>query len=204
MESKQRILTEVESMFMRYGLKSVTMDDISRSLGISKKTLYQHVENKADLINQVMLKHINDETAAIEEIHKKAENAIDEILKIAAYVAELLRGMSPTTLYDLKKYYWKSWKLVESLHLKQIYLVIKENLEWGKREGLYRDDIDTDILAKLYIGMSDIIVDDTLFSLTEYNRETLHGEFIRYHIHGIASKSGLKLLEKYIKPKFRK
>ena len=201
MESKQRILTEVESMFMRYGLKSVTMDDISRSLGISKKTLYQYVENKADLIQQVMLKHIEDETAAIINIHNDSKNAIDEMLKIAAYVAELLRGMSPTTLYDLKKYYRSSWDLVESLHMKQVYQIIKENLEWGKKEGLYREEIDTDILAKLYTGMSDIIVDDTLFSLSDYDRENLHGEFIRYHIHGIASKAGLKLLEKYTKTK---
>lgn len=197
MSAREKILEESTGLFLRYGVKSITMDDIASNLGISKKTLYQFVDNKTDLIYQVCHQHIMAEKAIIDKIVSDSKDAIDEILSIAAYVTNLLRQLSPTTVYDLQKYYKASWKVMEGLHNEHVYHVIKNNVDRGIKEGLYRDDLDADIIAKLYVGKTNMVVDPELFPLKEYNLEKLFSEYIHYHIHGIASQKGLTLLRKH-------
>ncbi len=196
MEKEREILLKVDSLFMRYGIKSVTMDDISRELGISKKTLYQYVENKSDLINKVIQEHLISEKEIISKICKESIDPIDEMLAIARYVALMLREMNPSIVYDLQKYYSKSWEMMQSLHEDHIYEVIKRNIQKGIEEGLYRQNLNPEIIAKFYVGKSMILVDERIFPIRKYNREQLFLEFINYHIHGIASEKGLALLEK--------
>jgi len=196
MDTKKQILTKSESLFMRYGIKSVTMDDIARELGISKKTLYQFVENKADLIQKIFNEYIKCEKAEMDEIFIASANAIEEILNIGKYVIQQLRELAPTVMYDLQKYYRESWKLMQSLHQQDVYQVIKANLERGIKEGLYREDLDPDIIAKLYVGKTSLLVDEALFPLKHYDKGCLFKEYIKYHIQGIASPKGLKLFKK--------
>lgn len=184
-------------MFMRYGIKSITMDDISRKLGISKKTLYQFVDNKGDLINQIFEIQTNIEKEAVTKITAESKDAIDEILGIAKFVTQQLREFSPTVMYDLQKYYRESWMKIEEYHSDYVYSVIKANLERGIEEALYRDNMNPDIVAKLYVGKTMSVVDEETFPLKEYNRENLYKEYINYHIHGIASPMGLALLKQY-------
>lgn len=183
---------------MRFGIKSITMDDISRELGISKKTLYQYVANKSDLIEQLFRQQAEQEKEVMRRIHLQSANAIDELLKIARYVMEQLRQLSATTVYDLQKYYPESWKQLESLHQRHVYTIMKENLERGIREGVYRSNVNLDIVAKLCVGKSSLIADDGLFPSRDYNMSQLYREYINYHIHGIASPKGLQVLEKYL------
>ncbi len=201
MNQKEQILSGTETLFRRYGIKSVTMDDIARHLGISKKTLYQFVENKADLIDQIMTLHLEQEKVMVEEIHEKSVDAIDEILAIARHVIQQLRELSPSLMYDLQKYYKSNWDQMMQLHQVYIYDIIKGNIERGIKEGFYREDLNADIIAKLYVGKTMIVVDEDLFPLKNYNKENLFKEYIRYHIHGIASVKGLALFEKHVAEK---
>lgn len=182
---------------MRYGIKSVTMDDIARELGMSKKTLYQYVENKTDLIEQIFHQHIEEEKKVIECIRSSSADAVDEILKIARYVVEQLRDLSPNTVYDLQKYYPKTWKQMDALHQRHVYAIIKENLERGIRQGAYRSNLNPDIIAKLHVGKTSLVADEEMFPAREYDIKTLYWEYINYHIHGVASIEGQHLLEKY-------
>ncbi|MFT5166063.1 MAG: AcrR family transcriptional regulator [Saprospiraceae bacterium] len=197
MESKAKILQGATGLFLKYGVKSVTMDDISRELGISKKTLYQHVENKADLIEQTVQLYIDDEKKMIASIRGEAENAIHEMVILAKYITQMFREMPSGLTYDLQKYHRKSWDLMESYNQTHIYGVIKDNIERGIEQGVYRNDLNPDIIAKLYVGKTSIIVDEDVFPLRDYNKENLFKEYIKYHLHGIASAKGLKLLEKH-------
>lgn len=197
MELKQHILKKSYELFMRYGIKSVTMDDIARELGMSKKTLYQYVDNKSDLIEQIFHQHTEEEKTAIEQIRRSSADAVDEILKIARYVVEQLRELSSTTVYDLQKYYPNTWKQMEALHQRHVYAIIKENLERGIRQGAYRSNLNPDIIAKLYVGKTSLVADEEMFPLREYDIRVLFWEYINYHIHGIASGEGRHLLEKY-------
>ena len=196
MNQEQQLLVKAEELFLRYGIKSVSMDDIARELGISKKTLYQHVENKGDLVAKIGLRFLEQEVKDCEEIHKKSTDAIDEMLKIARNVIRHLRSLSSTTMYDLKKYYRETWQLFEQHNQQHIYAYIKANIERGQAEGIYRADADADIVARLYVGKSMLVTDEDVFPLQDYQRENLFEQYIQYHIRGIASADGLKLLDK--------
>lgn len=195
MEIKEKILVESEAMFLKYGLKSVSMDDIASNLGMSKKTLYNSFENKKDLINNVILNYIAREKEITEKIIDGTHDAIDEILNIARHVVQFLRQMKPTTMFDLQKYYPESWKLIESLHLKYIENTIKQNIEKGISQGLYRNNIDCAIISKLYVAKTQIINDEKMFPIDDFTREDLFKEFISYHLHGIVSQKGFEKLE---------
>ncbi len=195
---KEKILHEAGELFMRYGIRSVTMDEIARQLGISKKTLYQIVENKADLIKQVMYQHQAEDLEQFLEIKNTSSNAIEEMLGLARHMMELLNKMSPTVMYDLQKYYHESWQLMEELHKKHAYAIIQNNIEEGKQQGLYRDDINADVTARFYVALSLLLVDEQLFPQKKYRKEQLVEQYISYHIHGIASPAGVALLEKHL------
>lgn len=197
MDQKEQILAGAEELFMRYGIKSVTMDDVSRKIGISKKTLYQYVENKADLIEKIFQRSCDFEIKMMADLREKSKGAIDEMFKLAEYVVEMLRNMSPSVVYDLKKYYHSTWDKIESLHNVHVYNLIRENIELGKKQGVYRSEVNTDIVAKLYVGKTSLLVDGDLFPIKDYNQADLFKTYFSYHIHGIASPKGLSLLDKY-------
>ena len=198
MDLKEKVLSNSFDMFLRYGVKSVTMDDIARENGISKKTLYQLVDNKADLIRRIFKEHIEEEKRAFEEIKNTSTNAIEEMLNIALHVTQTLRKLGPNTIYDLKKYYRNTWEKMEALHQQHIFSIIKENIEAGKKQRVYRKDLNTDIVARIYVGMATLVVDEMFFPLKKFNRENLFSELIKYHIYGIASEKGLRLLKKHL------
>lgn len=197
MNTGEKIVTKAGDLFMQYGIKSISMDEVARNLGISKKTLYQHVNNKADLIQKVLIVHINEEKNAMCIIHETAKDAIDEMMKISRYVSELLQRVNPSVIYDLKKYYAKGWELMESLHFEHTYQLIKENIKKGMLEGLYRPNLDSDIIAKLYIGRMDLVVDKNLFPVGEYTISQIHNNAMTYHLYGIMSTKGIELFEQY-------
>ncbi len=196
MNSGNKIIRKAMDLFMRYGLKSITMDEIARSLGISKKTLYQVVDNKADLIEKAMKVHIESEKCALDEVHENSENAIDEMLKVGRFISQLLQQMNPSVIYDLKKYYPEGWEMMESLHFEHTHKMIKENIERGVEEGLYRKDLNSDIISRLYVGRMDLVIDKNLFPFGEYTFLQIHENFISYHLYALMSKKGVEVFEK--------
>ena len=199
MEAENKILKKSSEMFMTYGIKSVTMDDISRANGISKKTLYRYVDNKADLLNKVLVLQNEEEKLALIECKEQANNAIEEMILISRYVNKLLQSINPSAVYDLQKYYIEHWNLMRSLHEQYIFNMIKDNLKVGTTEGLYRNDMNIDVVAKLYGGTSDLILDTNLFPINKYKRSDLHREMVRYHLHAIVSEKGHDVLEEFYK-----
>ncbi|GAB5551057.1 MAG: TetR/AcrR family transcriptional regulator [Saprospiraceae bacterium] len=198
MDTKQEILQMTESLFMRYGIKSVTMDDIARELGISKKTLYQFVDNKQDLIEQSFQKHIEEELLIIQHIQKDAKDSIDEMLKIARYVIKMVKKVSPTVMYDLEKYYRKTFMQMKELHSRHIFNYILDNINRGIEKGIYRKDIKPELIAKIYVTNTSHNFGSELFPMTNDEIQALIREYAIYHIHGIATSLGLECLNEYI------
>ncbi|MCB0661141.1 MAG: TetR/AcrR family transcriptional regulator [Saprospiraceae bacterium] len=194
----QQILEQAEKLFLRLGIRSVTMDDISQSMGMSKKTLYQYVDNKADLISKIVLNHVGKETECISKISSDANNAIQEMMEITKYSVQQLREISPVVIFELQKYYRESWEKMEALHKEHVYKVIYENIEKGKKEGFYREEINTDIVSKLYVGKTYLLVDENVFPLKEYDRRKLLIEFFKYHINGLLTDKGRKFLQEIL------
>ena len=194
-----KILIESESMFMRFGIRSVTMDDIARHLGISKKTLYQFVDNKGDLIAKIFEKKLAEEQAYIAEINSNSQDAVEEILRLARYTIRQLREMPETAVFDLKKYYGDIWQIIETHHQSHVYDMIKNNLILGIEQGVYRENLNPEVIARLYVGKTSLVADEDIFPPDQIPMSELFKEHIYYHIHGVASSKGLKLMEQHLK-----
>ncbi len=199
-EKAQKIIEQVSALFMQYGIKSLTMGDIARHLGMSKKTLYLSFSDKADLVKQCIQAYMNEEVSAICSIQEKTENAIDEMFHIAQHVSVHLQSLHPSILYDLEKYYPAAFTKFNEYKSQVIMSCIAKNLEEGIKQGLYRENINIPIVAGLYVGRMDIIFDQQLFPATLYNAKDVYFEAIRYHLRGIASEKGID----YLKEKFNK
>ncbi|NBC07819.1 MAG: TetR family transcriptional regulator [Bacteroidetes bacterium] len=195
---QDRILKKSFELFMRYGIRSVTMDDIARELGISKKTLYQTVDNKADLIGKLMQRHMQEEKEAMEAIRLRATDAIDEMLQIGSFVIERVSEITPGTIYDLQKYYQSLWRRMKKEMQEHVYGIIIDNLQRGIEQGLYRKELEPEIVALLYVGKSLLVTDEETVEACSGNMEKVHRELIRYHAYGITSASGRQLLEKHL------
>ena len=132
-------------------------------------------------------------------ILEEADDAIHEMVILGRHITQMFREMPSGLTYDLQKYHRKTWGIMEAYNQSHIYEVIKNNIERGIEQGVYREELNPDIIAKLYVGKTSIITDEDVFPLRNYNKESLFKEYIYYHLHGIASVKGLKLLEKHTK-----
>lgn len=198
-ESKEeQLLEQIEKLFMRYGVRSLTMDDIARELGISKKTIYLHFEDKADLVKKGMASHFVREEKKMQCVFQDSKNAIDELFNITSCVRENIKSVQPSIMYDLQKYYPEAWKQFNTHKFGFILNSISNNLKRGIEEGYYRAEINVDVVSKLYVSRIEIIFDQDFFPSDKYNLLDVHFEMVSYHLYAICSSKGLKYLEKKI------
>ena len=191
------ILEKILSMFTRYGIRSITMDDIARELGISKKTLYHGFEDKNDLINRVIDYDIIMNRKFMEELNRTEFNAIEELFYVNERIHQDSTGYSPTFYYDLKKYYPDTYKRWLDEKRENMFGLIVGNLQKGKQEGVYRKEIHEQSIGKLYMARMEMLnnleVSDVLQTITP---EFMQEIFI-YHLHGICNDKGLKTLAEF-------
>jgi TetR/AcrR family transcriptional regulator, cholesterol catabolism regulator len=197
MDTKEEIIVRSEQLFMRVGVKSVTMDDISRELGMSKKTLYQHFENKDSLIEAVINTHCDREKTFTELIAREAKDALDEVKNIGSFLASTIEDVSPSTLFDLQKYYNKSWETLMRKQDEHIINSIVRNIEKGISEGNYRSDVNSGVIARIYAKATYMIVEEIANPNSKFSRKEMIWELHNYHIHAIATPKGLKLWKQY-------
>ncbi len=194
-----QILEQAAQVFMRYGIKSVTMDDVARELKISKKTLYKYVSDKGDLVAKVMAGHCQMEQKQCLEILGSSANAIDEMIKITKHVGAMIKEIHPSIHYDLEKYYPEAWKIMSEHKDEFIGKCVENNLLRGIEEGLYRENLNARIISKIYVHKVDMVFDGRTFSSKDFRFENVYFEMVRYHLRGIASKKGLTYLKERIK-----
>ena len=189
-------LDRVENLFLRFGIKSITMDDVARELGISKKTLYQMVESKDALVIKVLEHHISREKSKCIFLSGDASNAIEEIFIIMDSNSHELAQMKTNIINDLQKYHRDAWIMIRDFHYDFVLKVIRENLARGRKEGLYREDFDIDIIAKLHLAAAFNLFDEQLFPSGSTTKLTLFKEYMMHFLHGIVSGEGLTYLKK--------
>tara|TARA_B110000977_G_scaffold152824_1_gene194134 strand:- start:4590 stop:5195 length:606 start_codon:yes stop_codon:yes gene_type:complete len=195
MEKEERIIKGALNLFLQAGVKSINMDDVSTHLGISKKTLYKIVSNKADLVKQAFTLHQSSFISMIEAIKAKNTNPIDEIFEIDQQLCVMLKNRPPHLISNIRKYYPEVWNILDAIRKENIFECVYLNIQQGIEQGYYRKTINGNILAKLMINTVEAIVDDELFPLTEYNFKNILQENRIYHIRGIATEKGINYLE---------
>ena len=198
-EELKNILVKVRELYMKYGIKSITMDDVARELGISKKTLYQYVTDKDDLVGKVMDNEIAIRQEEICNCFRIGYNAIEELFEISILMNKLMRDQNPATEHDLKKYYPQHFQKIVNARREGIINYILLNLKKGIKEGLYRKEMNKEVIAKLYVWRIENAQISELFSAEEFSSIKLFVELLNYHVRGIATEKGIVELEKKIK-----
>jgi TetR/AcrR family transcriptional regulator, cholesterol catabolism regulator len=192
------ILKKVRQLYRKYGIRSVTMDDVSHELGISKKTLYQYVQDKDDLVHKVVELEISDRQDRMNISCSDDKNAIEQLLEIARCISTMLKDYSAASEYDLKKYYPDLYIKVRDLRRNHVFRFIMENLKKGIQEGLYREEIKVDIVSRLNVALIENMVDSEVISIPEFMDPQFFNEFFAYHIRGIVNANGLNFFEAHM------
>jgi len=198
MEPKDKILQGAESLFLKYGFKSITMDDIARELGVSKKTLYQYFEDKNDLVNQVIEAHINFDMQNCNKLIDSGCDPVAFLIEVSKSITENHRKANVSVLFDLKKYFKPSWERLEKFKSEFIYNQMVTNIRQGKELGLYRNEINTELTAKLYVHSVEFMMRPELYQEIITDFHLMHFEIVKYHLRAICTEKGLKKLEKLI------
>jgi TetR/AcrR family transcriptional regulator, cholesterol catabolism regulator len=197
MEAKERILVKSHELFNRYGIRSVSMDDIAAQLGMSKKTLYQYYTDKDDLVNAVFDTVLITNKSQCSDCIRKGENAIHEVFLSFDMVEEMLKNMNPSVMFDMQKYHPSAFKKFDDFRNGFLYKVIKANLERGIREELYRQDIDTEVLSRYRLHSVLLSFSQEVFPSNKTNLAYIEQQLLESFLYGLATPKGQKLIQKY-------
>lgn len=189
---KERIIKSALNLFWRYGIRSVTMDDIARDLGISKRTIYQHYSDKEAILALVIQEEIRTQKCEMEKLEELAENPIEEAMYATVQMQETLADMNPTLLYDLKKYYPNAWELFQNYKQEFIIKNMQENLLKGIAMGLYRPDIDVEVLSLLRVEQIVLAFDPTVYPAKKFKLMHVQTQFLNHFLRGILSEKGFE------------
>ncbi|HEX6334039.1 MAG TPA: TetR/AcrR family transcriptional regulator [Flavisolibacter sp.] len=197
METKERILVKSHELFNRYGIRSVSMDDISVQLGMSKKTLYQFYADKDELVGEVIATVLESNKNRCLCDKKAAENAVHEIFLAYDMMQEMFSKMNPAVIFDLEKYHPAVYGKFEEHRNSFLYQMIRSNLEKGIKEELYRPDIDVDVLTRFRIESVFLPFDSDIFPNNRTHLMHIEQQLLDHFIYGIVTAKGQKMIQKY-------
>lgn len=173
------------------------MDDMAKELGISKKTIYRFVEDKAQLVKLTMQNYLDNERRQIAEIVKESSNSIDEMVRLATYFFNQVGNFNPAVINDIQKYYSDTWKIYDDYRFKFMMGTISNNLNKGIQQGYYRKGLNTDVVARIYISNLDVLINQQFFPAQKYVFTDSYRVYLDYHLRGIVSPKGLEYIEQH-------
>lgn len=197
MEIQERIAFKAHDLFLKYGIRSVSMDEIATQLGISKKTIYQFYADKDALVDSVIDIVVNENASECCMQKETSENPVHEIFVAMDMVREMLRTMNPTIMYDLEKYHPAAYKKFSDHKNNFLYKQITENLEKGIAMQLYRPDINIEIIARFRLASVFILFSPDIFPPGRHNLSMVMEEVTMHFLYGITTPKGQKLILKY-------
>lgn len=195
MDLKEKIADHSLQLFSQYGMRSITMDDIAKGLGISKKTIYQYYADKDEIVYTATRRHLEMEYQQFEDISKISANAIEEIFNISVCISKNLGNVNPSILFELKKYYSKSWSLYEEFKEKAFKSSIMSTLQRGIDEGYFRSDLNAELLAIFRLEQLQMSFDQNIFPSSKFNFAELQFQMLELFLYGIFSDKGRLLYE---------
>lgn len=195
-ETKDKILNGVEELFMRYGVRSISMDDIARHLAVSKKTLYQHFADKEELVLEVTRHLLEKNYRECEVIRAKADNPVEELALISLWMKKSMEEINPTMLFDLQKYHVKAWNLWLEFKNKFIHEEVIRNLTVGI-EGGYMRPVNKAIMGILRVEFVQMAFNQDIFPREKFNLAEVQSQIFDHFVFGLVTEKGRKLYLKY-------
>ena len=196
---REKIIHKSGELFLTLGFKSVTMDDIANALGISKKTIYQHFDNKTKLIEATTTNMFENICGGIDCICEASHNPIEELYDIKMYVMNYLKDEKTSPQFQLKKYYPQIFQSLQMKQFEKMYVSVKDSIQKGVDTGLFRENIDVDFISRMYFNGMTGIKDENIFPSERFTMDYLMESYLEYHLRAICNENGLLTLHKFIK-----
>lgn len=196
---EQKILQNAAEMFLNYGFKSVTMDDIANAMGISKKTIYQYFENKNKLVEATTMYVFENISHGIDCICEIEKNPIEEVYEIKKFLMEHLKDEKSSPQYQLQKYYPKIYNSIKNKQFEVMQQCVTRNLERGIKLGIYREELDISIISRIYFINMVSLKDKELFPLKNHSMNALMCAYLEYHLRGVCTPKGIEILTQILK-----
>jgi len=194
---KQEIAQKICSLYKSFGIKSITMDDAARHLGISKKTLYQYFSDKSELVQEVVSQEIKAKQENFSPLLNESFNALDELLAYYKVQIKMIFDYKPNFIYDLKKYYTDIYNKYVNIKREKIIDSVKQNLLKGIKEGNFRADLDVDIISRITLMRIEGMIHSGFFTIDEMMSPKVFTEIFYYHVYGIVTDKGRAYFEKH-------
>jgi AcrR family transcriptional regulator len=195
---EQRILNSAKDLFFNYGIKSITMDDLAKQVGISKKTVYLHFKDKNEIVHKIIGNLIQKHTKEVETCQLNTKNAIEEVVLQDKILLHLFSGIKANVFFELEKYFPATAHEV-NIHKKECLLKsIKANLERGIEEGFYRENLDAEILSESRFHLLNLVFNGKSFPNPEFDLKTVLKELNQLYLNGICTEKGRKLITTYL------
>lgn len=196
---KEKILKGAEDLFMKYGVRSISMDDIARHLSVSKKTLYQHFADKEDLVTMTCQAHLQRSCMDFLQARDSSGNAIEELANISTCLKRNMEELNPSLLFDLQKYHPKAWAVWVNHKNNFIRESVTRNLKQGMEEGYFRSGINPEIIATMRLELVQLAFDDNIFPREKFRLADVQMAIFDHFVYGIVTEKGRKLYHKYKK-----
>lgn len=195
---RERILDTALRLFRTFGIKSITMQDIARDCGISKKTVYEYFADKQELVEEVTRFMISAHGNNLEVCSTNGKDAIDELVSSLRFTETFAKGINPVLLHELEKYHPTAWKTITDFKSEYVIKAISDNLDRGIREGLYRSDISIHIMSHMRLMQLDSAFSPVDYPATEFDLHEVMCQVTEHYIRGIATPEGARRLEGYL------
>lgn len=195
-DKEKNIIKETDKLYHSYGIKSITMDDVAKNLGISKKTLYQYVNDKQELVSKVLYRHTQRFESKIKAITAKNLNPVEELVELSNLVQRMIIRFNHSIDFDLNKYYTETYENFKTHRRKLLRDTILKNLLRGIDEGYYRKEINPDIISVLQMVRIENLFESGLLNLDEVGKNEFFAEALAFYVYGIANEKGRKSFKK--------
>ncbi len=197
MSQTERIVSGSEELFLKAGIKSVTMDDIATHLGMSKKTIYQFFKDKNELVFALVKKKLKDDEDQVAAIISQSGNVIEEMINMMKCSEEIFSRINPIVIHDLQKYHPEAWKQFQDFKSGVLVHTLEQLLSKGIKQGYIRPDIDVKILARMRVAQVEMGFNAAIFPLAEFNTWKVQQQLLEHFNYGICTLKGYKLLNQY-------
>ena len=191
------IIRKVCNLYKRYGIKSITMDDAARHLGISKKTLYQFFTDKTEMVKETIVEELQSRQKSFAKSLTGNFNAIEELMIYYKIQIKMIIEYKPNFVYDLKKYYPEIYNNYVSIQREKIIDSVKTNLQKGIEEGFFRPELDVSIISRLTLMRIEGMIHSGIFNTSEIMSPKVFTEIFYYHVYGIVTEKGSDYFEKH-------
>ena len=201
---KEEIVKRALNDFMQYGFKTFTMDDLASKMGISKKTLYEHFPSKNDLVEAVLDYALDMSCKNVEAFVQGDGSVIENVYRNQEKVKEIFNINSDRPIWELQKYYSKTYERMEIEFAKSDARFIDKLLEKGWKEGLFREDINVNFYKTFYSSVQRLRSVANTFPDREYPFWDTIYTLMEYFFRILVNEKGMKELERVLQLKNEK